>query len=176
MTSEKTLTLIQQLDISRFERALGSTNQLALGRGLLTTAECERLNQTLTGKKTDPWRSAPVEIVLPSGKRETLQMLKDPKLALREALHRCTESAESGRPVDAALDIYESIVLLHPFIDANRRTAALGAHYFFNRFGVGISGLALHELGLGDLRDPNQKKLLRETVAQMVRFVSGRDT
>lgn len=176
MTSEKTLTLIQQLDLSRFDRALEAASQLAMNRALLTTTECERLNQTLTGKKSDPWRTAPVEITLPSGKRETLSILKDPKTALREVLHRGAESAEAGHPVDAAIDVYESIVLLHPFEDGNRRTAALASHYFFNRYGVGISGLALHELGLGDLRDPAQRKLLRDTVAQMVRFVSGRDT
>lgn len=140
-------------------------------RVLLTTAELARLNNILTGKENEePWRQGPVTITLPSGKTETLALLADPKLTAREKLHRATEKADMGAPLDAAVDIYVAMVLAHVFQDANRRTAVLAAHYFFKRYGVPLSGLALHEMGLGDLREEGQIESLHETVRQMAKF------
>lgn len=168
------LSLKRQLEISRFERALEVAESLADHRALLTTAELARLNNILTGKGTDhePWRSGPVTITLPSGKTETLALLADPKVTVREKLHRATEIAEQGAVIDAAVDIYAGLVLAHSFEDANRRTAVLAAHYFLRRYGVPLSGLALHELGLGDLREEGQIESLRETIHQMAKFAS----
>ena len=130
------------------------------------------MNNILTGKNDDPWRKSPVTLVLPSGKTETFSLIADPKMTARDKLHRATEDAEAGAVIDAAVDIYVGLVLSHVFEDANRRTAVLAAHYFLRRYGVPISGVALHEIGLGDLREEGQIEVLRETVKQMAKFTS----
>lgn len=167
-------SLKRQLEIARFERALEIVESLAERRALLTTAELGRVNQILSGKNTEPWRQESVTITLPSGKIETLGLIIDPVLTAREKLHRATETAEEGSAVDAAVDIYVGLVLSHVFKDANRRTAVLAAHYFLQRYGVSVSGLALHEIGLGDLRNEGEIELLRETVRQMAKFAEKR--
>jgi len=168
-------TLGRQLERARFERALEVAESLALHRALLTTAELARINNILTGKEVDdPWRHEAVTLNLPSGRVETLALITDPVLTTREKLHRATEDSESGATVDAAVDIYTGLVLSHVFRDANRRTAALAAHYFLKRYGVPLSGIAIHEIGLGDLRQPGQIQSLRETVHQMAKFVTRR--
>jgi len=163
-----------QLERARFERALEVSESMAAHRVLLTTTELARLNNILTGKTDDPWRQEMVTIQLPSGKTETLALIADPKRTAREKLHRATELAEGGGLVDAAVDIYSGLVLSHVFNDANRRTAVLAAHYFLTRYGVPLSGVALHEIGLGDLREPGQIEALKETIHQMARFMSRR--
>jgi prophage maintenance system killer protein len=165
-------SLKRQLEITRFDRAIEVTESMADHRALLTTTELARLNGVLTGKDEDPWRHAPATITLPSGKVETLALIADPVVTARDKLHRATENAEAGHAIDAAVDIYAGLVLSHVFTDANRRTAALAAHYFLRRYGAPLSGLALHELGLGDLREEGQLETLRETVAQMAKFAS----
>jgi prophage maintenance system killer protein len=167
-------SLQRQLEMARFERAMEVAESLADHRALLTTAELGRLNNILTGKDAEPWREKPVTITLPSGRTETLALIADPKITAREKLHRATELAEGGAVVDAAVDIYSALVLSHVFQDANRRTAVLAAHYFLRRYGAPISGLALHEIGLGDLREEGQIEALRETVTQMAKFASKR--
>jgi prophage maintenance system killer protein len=160
--------------MTRFEHAREVAESLADHRALLTTSELARLNNVLTGKKTadvdQAWRQGTITITLPSGKTETLALIADPVITAREKLHRATELAESGNVIDAATDIYTGLVLSHVFADANRRTAVLAAHYFFRRYGVPMSGLALHELGLPDLREEGQIEQLRETVRQMAKF------
>lgn len=175
------VSLFKQLEIARFDRALEATESLAQNRSLLTTMELERLNGILIGKQIDPnaqgpgpWRDSPVTLSLPSGKTETLSILRDPKLTAREHLHEATELAENGHTVDAAVSIYVKLVLSHVFKDANRRTAVLAAHYFLSRYGVPLSGLALHEIGLGDLREPGQIDALKETISQMAKFAAKR--
>jgi prophage maintenance system killer protein len=169
--------LKRQLTIARFDRAMEVAESLADVRALLTITELARLNLILTGKdgeSSDPWRQGAVTLTLPSGKAETFEMIADPKVTARERLHRATELAEGGAAVDAAVDIYSGLVLAHVFMDANRRTAALAAHYFLKRYGVPISGLALHEIGLGDLREDGQIESLRETIVQMTKFAQKR--
>ncbi len=166
--------LKRQLETARFERALQVTESLADHRALLTTSELARINHIVTGKTNDPWRQETVTITLPSGKTEVLTLIVDPILTAREKLHRATEMAELGSAIDAAIDIYVGLVLAHVFHDANRRTAVLASHYFFKRYGVPVSGLALHELGLGDLREKGQIESLRETVYQMAKFSKKR--
>lgn len=168
--------LKRQLEKTRFDRALEVAESLADHRALLTTAELARLNDILTGKHAgdleDPWRKEPVTITLPSGKTETLALIADPVVTARENLHRATELAESGAILEAVVHIYAGLVLAHVFKDANRRTAILASHYFLRRYGVPLSGLAIHELGLGDLREEGQIESLREIVHQMAKFAS----
>jgi prophage maintenance system killer protein len=165
-------SLRRQLEMTRFDRAMEVAESLADHRALLTTAELARMNNILIGKtpENEPWREKPVTITLPSGRTETLALIADPKVTAREKLHHATELAENGAAIDAAVDIYAALVLSHVFEDANRRTAALAAHYFLRRYGAPISGLALHEIGLGDLREEGQIESLRETVTQMAKF------
>lgn len=167
-------SLKRQLEMARFDRALEVAESLAEHRALLTTTELARINDVLTGKTESPWRQGQITITLPSGKTETLALVADPIVTARDKLHRATETAEGGHAIDAAVDIYAGLVLSHVFADANRRTAALAAHYFLRRYGAPISGLALHELGLGDLREEGQLEALRETVAQMAKFAAKR--
>lgn len=170
-------TLKKQLERTRFERAMEVVESLAAHRALLTNAEMTRLQQILTGTKqdADPWRQGPVTIELPSGATETLQLVADPRVSVRETLHRATEFAEGGNVIEAAVHIYVGLVLTHPFVDANRRAAVLAAHYFLQRYGIPVSGLALHELGLGDIRQPEQVELLRDTIKQMAKFGAKRN-
>jgi prophage maintenance system killer protein len=167
--------LARQLEVSRFERATEVAESLAEHRSLLTTVELARLNQILTGSSDDPWRQEPVTLVLPSGKTETFSLIADPKQNAREKLHHATELADQGNPIDAAVDVYVGLVLAHVFKDANRRTAVLAAHYFLRRHGAPISGLALHEIGLGDLREEGQIQMLRDTIQQMAKFAGKRN-
>jgi hypothetical protein len=166
--------LKRQLEVTRFERALEVAESLADHRALLTTAELARLNSILSAKEEDPWRRETITITLPSGRTETLALIVDPILTVREKLHRATEMAESGDPVNAGIDIYTGLVMTHAFSEANRRTAALASHYFFRRYGVPISGVTLHELGLGDLRQEGQIDSLRETIRQIIKFAEKR--
>ncbi|OFZ55218.1 MAG: hypothetical protein A2428_17215 [Bdellovibrionales bacterium RIFOXYC1_FULL_54_43] len=163
-------SLQRQLELARFDRALEVSESLATRRALLTTTELARLNHILTGKTNDPWRQGPVTITLPSGVKETLALLADPVVTARDKLHRATETAESGAVIEAAVEIYVALVLAHVFQDANRRTAVLASHYFMHRYGIPISGFALHELGLGDLREEGQIDILRDTIRQMAKF------
>jgi prophage maintenance system killer protein len=171
--------LKRQLEIARFERALEVTESIARTRALLTTTELARINTILVGKDNatdhDPWRQGTVTITLPSGKTETLALIADPKVTAREKLHRATELSEQGAMIDAAVDIYVGLVLGHVFADANRRTAVCAAHYFLRRYDVPLSGLALHEIGLGDLREEGQIVALRETINQMIEFAKRRN-
>ena len=155
--------------MARFERAVQVSESLADHRALLTTVELARLNHIITGKTDDPWRRETVTIRLPSGREETLALIVDPILTAREKLHRATEVAEAGAFVDAAVDVYVGLILAHVFIDANRRTAALASHYFFRRYGIPVSGLAIHDLALGDLRQEGQIESLREAVHQLAK-------
>jgi len=163
-------SLRRQLEMARFDRALEVSESMADHRVLLTTTELARLNNILTGKNDDPWRQGPMTITLPSGNTEDLALIADPKVTAREKLHLATELAENGAVIDAAVNIYAGLVLSHVFSDANRRTAVLAAHYFLKRYGVPVSGVALHELGLGDLRQEGQLEALKETVSQIVKF------
>jgi len=172
----ETESLKKQLERARFERALEVSESMALRRVLLTTVELARLNCMVIGRppEHDPWRQQPVDITLPSGKTHNMNMIADPKVSVRDKLHRATELAESGAIIDAAVDIYAGLVLVHAFADANRRTAVLAAHYFMTRYGVPLSGLALHEIGLGDLREPGQIEALKDTIHQIAKFVGKR--
>jgi hypothetical protein len=171
---ESPQSLKRQLELARFDRALAAVEGLAEHRALLTTTELARLNAMITGKNTDPWRRETTTITLPSGKIETLALIVDPILTAREKLHKATERAEEGEPIDAAVDIYVALILSHVFNDANRRTAALASHYFLKRYGALISGLSLHELGLGDLRQEGQIEALRKTFHEMAQFAQKR--
>ena len=175
-------SLKDQLEATRFERAKEIAESLAEHRALLTTAELARINTIITGKGTakgqdsverlgeDPqiWRRETTTITLPGGRKETLALIVDPVLTAREKLHRATELAESGSALDAGVAVYIGLVLAHVFLDANRRTAALAAHYFFRRYGLPLSGVELHGLEIGDLREPKQLEELRENVLKMV--------
>jgi Fic family protein len=167
-------SLKKQLETTRFERALEVAESLAEHRALLTTTELSRLNQIVTGNHSDPWRQGTVTLTLPSGKEETLTILADPLQTARDKLHRATELAEEGDPVDAAVHIYVDLVLAHVFEDGNRRTAVCASHYFLSRYEVPVSGKVLHELGLGDLRETGHIDSLRELIHQMAKFAQKR--
>lgn len=167
-------SLKRQLEITRFDRAREVVESMAAHRVLLTTTELARLNNILTGKNPNdqegPWRKGPVTLTLPSGKTETMSLIADPVMNAREKLHKSTERAEAGSVIDAAVDIYVGLVMAHVFEDANRRTAVLATQYFLSRYGNPIPSLALHELGLGDLREEGSIEALREVIRQMAKF------
>ena len=175
-TSSSPVSLRRQLEMTRFDHAQEVAESLADHRALLTPIELARINNILTGKKpadTDlAWRKGSATITLPSGRTETLQLFKDPLVTSRDKLHKATELAENGNVVEAAVWIYVELVLAHVFEDANRRTAVLAAHYFFRRYGLPLSGLALHELGLPDLREEGQIQNLMDTINQMAKFAT----
>jgi hypothetical protein len=168
--------LFRQLERTRFERALEVLESLVEHKALLTTTELARINHILVGSKqdSDPWRSESVNLKLPSGRTEVLNMIENPVFALRDQLHLATDRAENGDAIDAAIDLYIWMVQSHTFKEGNRRTAVLGALYFLQHYGYPVSGIALHEIGLGDIRDPEQRAALKEMILQMVKFASRR--
>ena len=176
--NEEPMSLQRQLEVARFERALEISEEMAEQKKNLTITELARLNTILVGKDKnpdfDPWRKGAVTLPLPSGRTETLALMGDPRLTTREKIHKATEIAENGNGIDAAVGLYADLVLAHPFEDANRRSAVLAAHYYLTRYGAPVSGLALHELGLGDLREPGELESLRETISQMAKFAAKR--
>ncbi|MBU6375579.1 MAG: Fic family protein [Bdellovibrionales bacterium] len=165
-------TLRLQLERARFERALEVCESMVDHRVLLTNSELARLNNILTGHQPtdDPWRQGPMTATLRSGRQVQFSVMADPKVSLRDCLHQATELAESGHIIDAAVELYVKMVLSHYFQDANRRTAVLAAHYFLKRYGTPISGVAIHEMGLGDIRDPDQIDALRQTLRNMAKL------
>jgi prophage maintenance system killer protein len=172
-----------QLERARFERALEVCESMVSHRVLLTNSELVRLNNILTGHQPtdDPWRQGPMSITLRSGKQVQFSVMADPKVSLRDQLHQATAIAEAGKApdgtehapeavIDAAIAVYVNMVLSHYFQDANRRTAVLAAHYFLRRYGLPVSGLAIHEMGLGDVREAEQVELLRQTLRNMAKL------
>ena len=168
---------------SRFERALEVCESMVAHRVLLTNSELARLNNILLGRQPtdDPWRQGPMTSTLRSGREVQFSVMADPKVSLRDRLHQATAIAEAGKApdgtehapeavIDAAVDVYVNMVLSHYFQDGNRRTAVLSAHYFLRRYGLPVSGLAIHEMGLGDVRDPEQVELLRQTLRNMAKL------
>jgi prophage maintenance system killer protein len=170
-------SLVKQLEKARLSRALDIVESLCEHKALLTTGELARINQVITGKSEDPWRQGPVTLQHSSGRTFTYSLVADPHIQAREKLHQATERCLSQDPTDvveAAIDLYCALVLSHVFKDGNRRTAAAAAHYIFNRNGVRLSGTAIHEIGMGDLRDPQEAKALRDTIRQMAAFIKRR--
>lgn len=174
--------LKKQLEKARFERTLKIVEGLATARGQMTATELARLNDIILGHNapghttpdTNPWRRDPVDITLPSGKKVSFSVLTEPSLAIRDLFHRCTEGAEGGAVINAAVEAYLGIVKLHPFFDGNRRSAVIAAHYYLTRYEIPVSGTALYELGLGDARDPAHAAMLTDTIAQMAKFAAKR--
>ncbi len=160
--------LLKQLETARFEKALLISESMAEGHIVLNTTEIARLNNMLTGKTDDPFRKESVSVTLRSGDIKTLAIVSDPKSTAREILHYSAELAEKGLLLDAAMNAYVSFVLSHVFEDANRRTAALVCHYFLKRYGFPISGVDLHEIEVGDLRDKAEVESLRLKVANLL--------
>jgi prophage maintenance system killer protein len=172
-----TNSLVKQLEKARFERALEIIDSLVEHRALLTTGELGRVNQVITGKDEDPWRQQPTTLHHSSGRTFSFSLVADPRILARDKLHQATERCLSEKPddvIEAATELYSSLVLSHVFTDGNRRTAAAAAHYFFARYGIPLSGTAIHELGMGDLRDPAQVQALRDTIRQMALFAMRR--
>jgi len=165
-------TLRRQLELARLGRGVEVVDSLAERRMILSTGDLARLNNILTGSHESPWRQEPITITLRSGVQETLSSVTDPVVCAREKLHLATERAEAGQVVEAAVGIYVDLIRNHVFKDANRRTAVLACHFFLNRYGIRLSGLALHEVGIGDIRDPAQVEALQDIVRQMAKFAA----
>lgn len=169
--------LHKQLETARFDRALKIVDSLCEHRALLTTGELGRVNQVITGKTEDPWRQQPTTLSHSSGRTFTFALMADPRTLARDKLHHATErclSEKSDDVIEAATDLYVALVLSHVFTDGNRRTAAAAAHYYLRRHGIPLSGTAIHELGIGDLRDAAHVQALRDTIRQMALFAMRR--
>lgn len=168
--------LQRQLERARFERALEVADSMVEKGAFLNPGELARINNILLGRDVpDPWREGAAVLKLPSGREEKLQILADPVNSTREILRTARERAQSGEVVDAAADVYAKLVLLHPFKDANRRSAVVAAAYLLKLNGYEISAMGLHELGLGDLRAAGQVEALREMLRNVVKLSSLRD-
>lgn len=164
--------LQRQLERARFERALEVAESMVEKGAFLNAAELARLNNILLGATGEPWRETPAVCTLPSGREEKLQILADPTTKAREILRLAKDRAAAGEVVEGAAELYAQLVLTHVFNDANRRTAVVAAAYLLRLYGIEISALGLHELGLGDLRAPGQIDALRDVIRSAVK-VSG---
>lgn len=166
--------LQQQLERARFERALEVAESMVEKGAFLNSAELARINNILLGTTGEPWREGPSVCVLPSGREEKLQILADPITKARELLRIAKDRAAAGEVVEAAADLYAQLVLTHVFKDANRRTAVVAAAYLLELYGIQVSAMGLHELGLGDLRAEGQMDALREMIRNAVKMSAPR--
>lgn len=166
--------LQQQLERARFERALEVAESMVEKHAFLNSAELARINNILLGATGEPWREGPSVCVLPSGREEKLQILADPVTKARELLRIAKDRAAAGEVVEAAADLYAQLVLTHVFKDANRRTAVVAASYLLKLYGIRVSAMGLHELGLGDLRAEGQMDVLREMIRNAVKMAVPR--
>jgi hypothetical protein len=164
--------LQRQLERARFERALEVVESMVQTGAFLNTAELARINNILLGATGEPWREGAAVCLLPSGHEERLQILADPTTRAKEILRTAKDRAAGGEVIEAAADLYAQLVLTHVFKDANRRTAVVASAYLLKLYGVEVSAMGLHELGLGDLRAPGQLEALRDVLRSAVK-VSG---
>ncbi len=169
----KPFSLVVQLELTRFERALAVSASIANSGALLTTSELARLNKILLGNNTDSneslWRKEAVNVKLPSGKLERLELIEDPILATRDKVHQATEQAENGDAIGAVVNLYVGMIKAHAFLDGNRRTAILAIHYFLFKYGFSVSAHDLLAMKLGDVRDPQEVESLKSNLINLIK-------
>lgn len=136
----------------------------------LNTAELARINNILRGETSEPWRDDATVLKLRSGREENFQVLADPVNRAKEILTNAKSRAAAGDVVAAAADLYSQLVLAHVFKDANRRAAVVAAAYLLKLYGLEVSAMGLHELGLGDLREEGQMQALRDMMSNAIKL------
>ena len=154
----------------RFERALEIIESLVDKHAFLNSAELGRINNVLRGETNEPWREGSAVCALPTGNKQSFQLLADPVSKCREILTKAKDKAATGDVIDGATDLYADLVLTHVFKDANRRTAAIAAAYLLEQYGYEVSPVGLHDLGLGDLRASGQREALCELLKSIVKI------
>lgn len=166
--------LKKQLERARFERALEIAQSMVESGAFLNSAELGRINNVIRGEKGEPWRDGATICALPSGRKQTFQILADPVTKAREILRIAKDRAAAGEIIGAAADLYADLVLTHVFKDGNRRTAVVASAYLLKLYGYEVSASGLHDLGLGDLRATGGREALRELVRNAVKITSIR--
>lgn len=162
--------LRKQLERTRLERALEIVREMADTNKFLNSTELARLNNILCGEKGEPWRDGVAEIALKSGNKASFHMIADPISHAREILTRAKDRAANGQVVEAASELYADLVLNHLFKDGNRRTAVLASCYLLELYGFDVSPMAVHDLGLGDLREKGQKEAISDLFKSLVKI------
>lgn len=174
MNIEKRDVLKKQLELVRFERAIDYITGSAGSQKRLNSQELAHLNNMMTSSTDNPWRQNATSIQLPFGRQEKLSLINNPMFAVRDILSNAFQQASNGEIEDAATYIYTQLVLNHFFNDANRRTAVAATYWLLLDHGIEIPAIGLLELGLGDIRTPQQVETLRGLIKNTIEIAKNR--
>ncbi|MEQ1664408.1 MAG: Fic family protein [Bdellovibrionales bacterium] len=161
--------LQQQREEQRFRHAIDYIHEATTGTKKLTTSELSRLNQILTAVTESSWRSASVQIKIPSGEIYKFNLISDPVDEARKIIVDAFEIANNESISAAAVFLYLQLVQHHLFQDANRRTASLAAQWLLNSFDHDIDPHELLKIPLGDVRNVFEKKKIGEKIRGLIR-------
>lgn len=167
-------SLKKQLELVRFERAIEYVANNAHGLKHLNAQELAHINKLLNASEEEPWRAEAAVINLPSGRKESLSILSNPMIQVRDIISTARERAREGEIVDAATDLYSQLVLHHFFKDGNRRSAVAAVYWLLLERDIHIPAIGLLELGIGDLRIKGQLEILKNLIQNTIAIAESR--
>jgi len=166
--------LKKQLELVRFEKTMDYVYQSSGGPKRLNSNELAHLNQMLRHKQDVPWRSTPVSIDIPSsGKTYDFGVISNSQMEASHIIAKAHDIAANGDIPEAATHLYSELMLKHLFNDANRRTAVAAMAWLMLEYDVSIPAMGLLELGVGDIRQPEQRQALKSIIENSI-IMSGK--
>jgi len=166
--------LKKQLELARFEKTMEYVSTNAHSQKHLNSTELAQINNMLTGNSGDPWRTQSVSVKLPSGNEEHFAVVTNPMIRARDIIFQARDEAFQGDIVKAAANLYAELVLAHLFKDANRRTAVAATCWLLYEKGISMPSLGFLELGVGNLRDPEQMNALKGLIKHTIDVARNR--
>ncbi len=160
--------LQKQREEQRLRHAIDYVRDATRGIKSLTTSELERLNQILTARTDDTWRTEKVEIKLPTGRIQSISLFSNPIDVARKIIGQAFDMANNEDVEKAAVYLYLNLIENHLFDDANRRTAALAVQWLLGTHNKEIDTNTLLEIPLGDVRDTQENQTLSEKIVQLI--------
>lgn len=153
-----------QLEEERFQHALAYVRNESKGLKILSTSELVRLNQHLTGSKSDPWRTESTQVQLPTGDIHHFLLVTNPLQKAREIIGNAQLMAGNKDLLAAATYLYSQMVLEHLFIDANRRTAVLAVMWLMSSYDQEVDAEKLINIPIGNIRNKTDLEKLRQSI------------
>lgn len=164
--------LQKQLDHQKFLHAIDYVRKESQGIKKLSTTELSRTNQFLSGQsEVEPWRFEPVEIQIPGGQIHQINVHSNPINIARDLIGNALQMSGNGQGVEAAEYLYSQLVLAHLFKTANRRTAVAAALWVLLISGYDCDAEALHDIPIGDLRNPSDLQSLKTKMHSLIRKI-----
>lgn len=163
--------LQKQLDHQKFLHAINYVRNESKGIKKLSTTELSRTNQFLSGTENDPWRFEPVEIQIPGGQIHQINVHSNPINIARDLIGNALQMSGNGQGKEAAEYLYSELVLAHLFKAANRRTAVAAALWILLISGYDCDAEALHDIPIGDLRNPQDLQAIKTKMNALIRKI-----